>query len=52
MAAGSLAELGPLVLLSVFFSASSANPSVELGLLAAFAGFTAVVVVVAQRVEG
>ena len=52
MAAGSLAELGPLVLLSVFFSASSANPSVELGLLAAFAGFTAVVVVVAQRVKG
>ena len=52
MAAGSLAELGPLVLLSVFFSASSANPSVELGLLAAFVGFTAVVVVVAQRVKG
>ena len=52
MAAGSLAELGPLVLLSVFFSASSANPSVELGLLAAFVGFTAVVVVVAQRVQG
>jgi len=51
MAAGSLAELAPLVLLSVFFSASSANPSVELGLLAAFIGFTAVVVVVTQRVR-
>jgi Kef-type K+ transport system membrane component KefB len=52
MAAGSLAELAPLVLLSVFFSASSANPSAELGLLAAFIGFTAVVVVVTQRVRG
>jgi Kef-type K+ transport system membrane component KefB len=51
MAAGSLAELAPLVLLSVFFSASSANPPVELGLLAAFIGFTAVVVVVTQRVR-
>jgi Kef-type K+ transport system membrane component KefB len=51
MAAGSLAELAPLVLLSVFFSASSANPSVELALLAAFIGFTAVVVVVTQRVR-
>jgi len=38
MAAGSLAELAPLVLLSVFYSASSANPSVELGLLAGFVG--------------
>ncbi len=52
MAAGSLAELAPLVLLSVFFSASSANPSVDLGLLAGFIGFTAVVVVVTQRVRG
>jgi Kef-type K+ transport system membrane component KefB len=52
MAAGSLAELGPLVLLSVFFAASSGNPSVELGLLASFAVLTAVVVVVAQRVRG
>jgi Kef-type K+ transport system membrane component KefB len=52
MAAGSLAELGPLVLLSVFFSASSGNPSVELGLLASFACLTAVVVVAAQRVRG
>jgi Kef-type K+ transport system membrane component KefB len=52
MAAGSLAELGPLVLLSVFFSASSGNPSVELGLLALFAGLTAVVVVAAQKVQG
>ena len=52
MAAGSLAELAPLVLLSVFFSASSANPGVELGLLAGFIGFTAVVVVVTQRVRG
>jgi Kef-type K+ transport system membrane component KefB len=52
MAAGSLAELGPLVLLSLFFSVSSRNPSVQLGLLAAFAGFTAVVVVGAQRVRG
>jgi Kef-type K+ transport system membrane component KefB len=51
MAAGSLAELGPLVLLSVFFSASSGNPSVELGLLALFAGLTAVVVLAAQRVQ-
>jgi len=47
-----LAELGPLVLLSVLFSASSGNPSVELGLLAAFVAFTAVVVVVAQRIGG
>jgi Kef-type K+ transport system membrane component KefB len=52
MAAGSLAELGPLVLLSVFFSASSGNPSVELGLLAAFVAVTAVVVLLAQRVRG
>src|ERR1700734_1603351 len=52
MAAGSLAELGPLVLVSVFFSASSGNPSGELGLLAAFIGLTAVVVVVAQRIRG
>ena len=52
MAAGSLAELGPLVLLSVFFSASSGNPSVELGLLAAFIGVTAVIVVVAHRIRG
>jgi Kef-type K+ transport system membrane component KefB len=52
MAAGSLAELGPLVLLSVFFSASSGNPSVELGLLAAFVAVTVVVVVVAQRIRG
>jgi Kef-type K+ transport system membrane component KefB len=52
MAAGSLAELGPLVLLSVFFSASSGNPSVELGLLATFVAVTVVVVVVAQRIRG
>jgi Kef-type K+ transport system membrane component KefB len=52
MAAGSLAELAPLILLSVFFSASSANPSVELALLAGFIGFTAAVVVVTQRVRG
>jgi Kef-type K+ transport system membrane component KefB len=52
MAAGSLAELGPLVLLSVFFSASSGNPSVELALLAAFVAVTAVVVLLAQRVRG
>jgi Kef-type K+ transport system membrane component KefB len=52
MAAGSLAELAPLVLLSVFFSASSKNPSVGLGLLAGFVGLTAVVVVVTQRVRG
>jgi len=52
MAAGSLAELGPLVLLSVFFSASSGNPSVELGLLAAFVAVTAVVVLLAQHVRG
>src|SRR5580692_4186274 len=52
MVAGSLAELVPLLLLSVFFSASSANPGVELGLLAGFIGLTAVVVVVTQRVSG
>jgi Kef-type K+ transport system membrane component KefB len=51
MAAGSLAELAPLVLLSVFFSASSKNPSVDLGLLAGFVAFTAVVVVVTQRIR-
>ncbi len=51
MAAGSIAELAPLVLLSVFFSASSKNPSVELGLLAGFVGFTVVIVVVTQRVR-
>ena len=52
MVAGSLAELVPVLLLSVFFSASSANPGVELGLLAGFTGLTAVVVVVTQRVSG
>jgi Kef-type K+ transport system membrane component KefB len=52
MAAGSLAELTPLVLLSVFFSASSQNPATELGLLAGFVGLTAVVVVATQRVRG
>ena len=51
MAAGSLAELVPLLLLSLFFSASSANPSVELGLLAIFIGVTAAVVVAAQRLR-
>ena len=51
MAAGSVAELAPLVLLSVFFSASSTDPSVELGLLAGFVAFTAAVVVVTQRVR-
>jgi Kef-type K+ transport system membrane component KefB len=51
MAAGSLAELAPLVLLSVFFSASSKNPSVDLGLLAGFVAFTAVVVAVTQRIR-
>jgi Kef-type K+ transport system membrane component KefB len=51
MAAGSLAELAPLVLLSVFFSASSKNPAAELGLLAGFVGFTAAVVVVTQHVR-
>ncbi len=52
MAAGSLAELAPLVLLSVFFSASSMNPALDLGLLAGFVAFTAAVVVVTQRVRG
>jgi Kef-type K+ transport system membrane component KefB len=52
IAAGTLGELGPLILLSVFFSVSSANPSVELGLLAGFVALTAVVVVVTQRVRG
>jgi Kef-type K+ transport system membrane component KefB len=51
MAAGSLAELAPLVLLSVFFSASSKNPAAELGLLAGFVGLTAAIVVVTQRVR-
>jgi Kef-type K+ transport system membrane component KefB len=51
MAAGSLAELAPLVLLSVFFSASSTNPGAELGLLAGFVGLTAAIVVVTQRVR-
>ena len=51
MAAGSLAELAPLVLLSVFFSASSKNPAAELGLLAGFIGLTAAIVVVTQRVR-
>ena len=46
MAAGSLAELAPLVLLSVFFSASSKNPGAELGLLAGFVGLTAAIVVI------
>ncbi len=52
MAAGSVAELVPLVLLSVFFSVSSTDPSVELGLLAGFAAFTLAVVVVTQRASG
>jgi len=51
MAAGSVAELAPLVLLSVFFSASSADPPVDLGLLAGFVAFTVAVVVVTQRVR-
>ena len=51
MAAGSLAELAPLVLLSVFFSASSKNPEAELGLLAGFVGLTAAIVVVTQLVR-
>src|SRR6201986_2532103 len=51
MAAGSLAELAPLVLLSVFFSASSKNPGAALGLLAGFVGMTAAIVVVTQRVR-
>jgi Kef-type K+ transport system membrane component KefB len=51
MAAGSLAELAPLVLLSVFFSASSKNPGAELGLLAGFVGLTAAIVLVTQRVR-
>jgi len=40
-----------LVLLSVFFSASSKNPGAELGLLAGFVGLTAAIVVVTQRVR-
>jgi Kef-type K+ transport system membrane component KefB len=51
MAAGSLAELAPLILLSVFFSASSTNPAAELGLLAGFVGFTAAIVLVTQHVR-
>jgi Kef-type K+ transport system membrane component KefB len=49
MAAGSLAELAPLVLVSVLFSASSRNPATELGLLAGFIALTAVIVVVAAE---
>ena len=45
------AELAPLVLLSVFFSASSTNPSAELALLAGFVGLTAVIVVLTQRIR-
>jgi Kef-type K+ transport system membrane component KefB len=51
LAAGSVAELAPLVLLSVFFSASSDNPSVELGLLAAFVGLTVLVAAAAGRLR-
>jgi Kef-type K+ transport system membrane component KefB len=51
MGAGSVAELAPLVLLSIFFSANSTDPSVELGLLAGFIAFTAVVVLVTQRLR-
>src|SRR6201996_9399918 len=51
MAAGSLAELAPLILVSLFFSASSKNPSVELGLLLSFAGLTVIVVVAAARLR-
>ena len=47
MAAGSLAELAPLLLVSVLFSASSKNPATDLGLLAGFIALTAVVVVAA-----
>ncbi|HXP57094.1 MAG TPA: cation:proton antiporter [Streptosporangiaceae bacterium] len=47
LAAGSLAELAPLVLVSVLFSASSKNPATELGLLAGFIALTAVVVMAA-----
>jgi Kef-type K+ transport system membrane component KefB len=52
MAAGSVAELVPLVLLSVFFSASSKDASAELGLLAGFVALTVVVVAFTQRVRG
>jgi Kef-type K+ transport system membrane component KefB len=51
MAGGSMAELGPLVLVSLFFSASSKNPGPELGLLAAFIALTAGVVVAAARLR-
>ena len=51
MGAGSVAELAPLILLSVFFSANSTDPSVELGLLAGFVAFTAAVVLVTQRLR-
>jgi Kef-type K+ transport system membrane component KefB len=51
MAAGSVAELAPLILLSVFFSAASTNPSVELGLLAGFVAFTAAIVVLTERIR-
>jgi Kef-type K+ transport system membrane component KefB len=49
LAAGSLAELIPLIVLSVFFSAGSTNPGVELGLLGGFLLFTVIAAVLFQR---
>jgi Kef-type K+ transport system membrane component KefB len=51
MAAGSVAELAPLVLISVFFSVTSHNPGTELGLLAGFVAVTAAAIAVIQRVR-
>jgi Kef-type K+ transport system membrane component KefB len=51
MAGGSMAELGPLVLVSLVFSASSSDPGPELGLLAAFIALTVGVVLAAARLR-
>jgi Kef-type K+ transport system membrane component KefB len=51
MAAGSLAELAPLVLLSVFFSATSRDPLTEFGLFSGFLAFTILAVVLIQRLR-
>ncbi len=49
VAAATVADFGAILLLSVLFSASSAGPAAQLGLLAAFAGVVAVVVLLLSR---
>lgn len=51
MAAGAVAELAPLVLLSVFFSVTSKDPLTEFGLFAGFLAFTAVAMVLIERLR-